>query len=180
MNKIRVVVWLSRDFEMIWEWRVKKICVEISVPGRRCSKVATRRPHAVADTTRRRPCSERSYVRSHPHNSNMLSLIAKVGNAARPRVASSLQIATMATHAGTVKWFNAEKGFGFITPDGGKADIFVHHTGILTDGFRSLAEEERVEFDTTEHNGKIKAINVTGPDGAQVKRAPKPRRDDNY
>ena len=125
------------------------------------------------------------YVRSHllahnPNNSNMLSLIAKAGNAARPRVASSLQIATMATHAGTVKWFNAEKGFGFITPDGGKADIFVHHTGILTDGFRSLAEEERVEFDTTEHNGKLKAINVTGPDGAQVKGAPKPRRDDNY
>jgi hypothetical protein len=37
-----------------------------------------------------------------------------------------------------------------------------------------------VEFDTTEHNGKLKAINVTGPDGAQVKGAPKPRRDDNY
>lgn len=140
---------------------------------------------AVAVPSRRRPHFRTKYVRSHlqphnPNNSNMLSLIAKAGNAARPRVASSLQIATMATHAGTVKWFNAEKGFGFITPDGGKADIFVHHTGILTDGFRSLAEEERVEFDTTEHNGKLKAINVTGPDGAQVKGAPKPRRDDNY
>ena len=165
---------------MRWEWRVKKIkhlkflYRDGVVLCRDTSPARGRR------TTRRRPCSERSYVRSHPHNSNMLSLIAKVGNAARPRVASSLQIATMATHAGTVKWFNAEKGFGFITPDGGKADIFVHHTGILTDGFRSLAEEERVEFDTTEHNGKIKAINVTGPDGAQVKGAPKPRRDDNY
>ena len=139
-------------------------------------------PEAVAVPSRRRPALLRSHLLAHnPNNSNMLSLIAKAGNAARPRVASSsLQIATMATHAGTVKWFNAEKGFGFITPDGGKADIFVHHTGILTDGFRSLAEEERVEFDTTEHNGKIKAINVTGPDGAQVKGAPKPRRDDNY
>lgn len=47
---------------------------------------------------------------------------------------------------GTVKWFNAEKGFGFITPDEGGADVFVHHSAIDTDGFRSLAENQRVEF----------------------------------
>ncbi|GHB37474.1 CspA family cold shock protein [Streptomyces phaeochromogenes] len=47
---------------------------------------------------------------------------------------------------GTVKWFNAEKGFGFITSDEGGADIFVHHSAIDTEGFRSLAENQRVEF----------------------------------
>ncbi|MBV1938687.1 cold-shock protein [Streptomyces sp. BV286] len=47
---------------------------------------------------------------------------------------------------GTVKWFNAEKGFGFISPDEGGADIFVHHSAIDTDGFRSLEEDQKVEF----------------------------------
>jgi len=47
---------------------------------------------------------------------------------------------------GTVKWFNAEKGFGFIAPDEAGADVFVHHSAIDTDGFRSLAEGQRVEF----------------------------------
>ena len=48
---------------------------------------------------------------------------------------------------GTVKWFNAEKGFGFINPDGDGPDVFVHHSAIQTDGFRELHEEQRVEFD---------------------------------
>ena len=48
---------------------------------------------------------------------------------------------------GTVKWFNDAKGFGFITPDNGSKDCFVHHTAIKADGFRSLTEGERVEFD---------------------------------
>jgi CspA family cold shock protein len=47
---------------------------------------------------------------------------------------------------GTVKWFNAEKGFGFIQPDDGTPDVFVHHSAIQTDGFRSLDENQRVEF----------------------------------
>jgi CspA family cold shock protein len=46
----------------------------------------------------------------------------------------------------TVKWFNADKGYGFIAPDDGTADVFVHHTAIQTDGFRSLQENQRVEF----------------------------------
>ena len=52
----------------------------------------------------------------------------------------------MAT-TGTVKWFNAEKGFGFIAVDGGGADVFVHHSSILADGFRELQENQRVEFE---------------------------------
>ena len=47
---------------------------------------------------------------------------------------------------GTVKWFNADKGYGFIAPDDGSADVFVHHSAIQVDGFRSLQENQRVEF----------------------------------
>jgi CspA family cold shock protein len=47
---------------------------------------------------------------------------------------------------GTVKWFNAEKGFGFIAPDDGTPDVFVHHTAIKADGYRSLEDNQRVEF----------------------------------
>jgi cold shock protein len=47
---------------------------------------------------------------------------------------------------GTVKWFNSTKGYGFIAPDDGGADIFVHHTAIIADGFRNLEENQRVEF----------------------------------
>ena len=53
----------------------------------------------------------------------------------------------MARTTGTVKWFNDAKGFGFITPENGDKDCFVHHTAIKADGFRSLSEGERVEFD---------------------------------
>jgi len=48
---------------------------------------------------------------------------------------------------GTVKWFNDQKGFGFITPADGSKDCFVHHSAIQSDGFRSLAEGSQVEFD---------------------------------
>ena len=51
---------------------------------------------------------------------------------------------------GTVKWFNADKGFGFITPDGGGPDVFAHFSAIESSGFRSLDENQRVEFETTQ------------------------------
>jgi cold shock CspA family protein len=73
---------------------------------------------------------------------------------------------------GTVKWFDAKKGFGFITPSDGHADVFVHQSAIHAEGFRSLAEGESVEFDMNENNGKQSAINVTGPHGDYVKGAP--------
>lgn len=51
---------------------------------------------------------------------------------------------------GTVKWFNAEKGFGFIAQDGGGPDVFVHYSAIQSSGFRSLDEAQRVEFEVTQ------------------------------
>jgi cold shock protein len=50
---------------------------------------------------------------------------------------------------GTVKWFNAEKGFGFISTDDGSGDVFVHFSAIKGDGYRTLVENQRVEFDVT-------------------------------
>ena len=62
---------------------------------------------------------------------------------------------------GTVKWFNAEKGFGFIEQDGGGADVFVHYTAITTSGYRSLDEGQRVEFDITQGPKGPQAENVS-------------------
>ena len=61
---------------------------------------------------------------------------------------------------GTVKWFNADKGFGFITVDGGGADVFVHYSTIQTDRFRSLDENQRVEFDIAQGPKGQQAENV--------------------
>ena len=58
---------------------------------------------------------------------------------------------------GTVKWFNADKGYGFIAPDDGTSDVFVHHSAIQADGYRSLQENQRVEYTI-----------VRGPKGPQA------------
>ncbi|MBU1147350.1 MAG: cold shock domain-containing protein [Candidatus Omnitrophica bacterium] len=60
---------------------------------------------------------------------------------------------------GTVKWFNDQKGFGFITPEDG-ADVFVHHTAIQSDGFKTLAEGQAVEFEITKGPKGNQAQNV--------------------
>ncbi len=61
---------------------------------------------------------------------------------------------------GAVKWFNAEKGFGFITPDGGGDDLFVHQSEIQMDGYRDLAEGQRVEFETKQGQKGLQASQV--------------------
>ncbi|GIH93852.1 MULTISPECIES: cold-shock protein [Streptosporangiaceae] len=62
---------------------------------------------------------------------------------------------------GTVKWFNAEKGFGFIAPDGGAPDVFVHFSEIVGNGYRSLEDGQRVEFEITQGQ--------KGPQASQVR-----------
>jgi CspA family cold shock protein len=61
---------------------------------------------------------------------------------------------------GTVKWFSDDKGFGFITPDDGDRDLFVHHTGINGDGYRSLKEGAKVSYDAEDGDKGPKAVNV--------------------
>ena len=61
---------------------------------------------------------------------------------------------------GTVKWFNDDKGFGFITPDDEGKDLFVHHTAISGEGFRSLDEGAKVEFEVEAGDKGPKAVNV--------------------
>ena len=61
---------------------------------------------------------------------------------------------------GTVKWFNDDKGFGFITPESGQKDVFVHHSAIQGAGFKSLAEGARVEFEPAEGQKGPEARNV--------------------
>ena len=83
---------------------------------------------------------------------------------------------------GACKWFNVEKGYGFIQLDGEEKDVFVHQSDIYAPGFRSLAEGEPLEFRlaTDEKTGKMKAVDVTGPDGAYVQGAPRMERDDDF
>ena len=61
---------------------------------------------------------------------------------------------------GTVKWFNDEKGYGFISPDEGGEDLFVHHTGIAGSGFKSLEEGAKVEYEATRSNKGMQAESV--------------------
>ena len=62
---------------------------------------------------------------------------------------------------GKVKWFNDQKGYGFITPDDGSKDLFVHHSVVQGDGFKTLSEGQEVEFESTQTDKGPKAANVT-------------------
>ena len=64
---------------------------------------------------------------------------------------------------GIVKWFNAEKGYGFITPDDGSEDVFVHFSAIVADGYKKLIEGQKVTFETEpdpKNSAKLRAVNV--------------------
>jgi CspA family cold shock protein len=83
---------------------------------------------------------------------------AEQGGIPRRSILSEKSKRVMAT--GSVKWFNDAKGFGFITQDGGGDDVFVHHTAIQAQGFRTLAEGQKVEFDVTKGPKGLQAANV--------------------
>ena len=86
------------------------------------------------------------------------------GTVHKERGRASLRVSiTKATNSmalGTVKWFNDAKGFGFISQDGGGDDVFCHHTAISADGFRTLAEGQKVEFDVNKGPKGLQAANV--------------------
>jgi CspA family cold shock protein len=62
---------------------------------------------------------------------------------------------------GTVKWFNAEKGFGFIAPDDGSADVFAHYSAITSSGYRSLEENQKVQYDVVQGQKGLQAENIS-------------------
>ena len=66
-------------------------------------------------------------------------------------------------NTGTVKWFNSDKGFGFISDDNGGDDVFVHFSAIVADGYKTLADGQKVTFDTEpdpKNSSKLRAVNV--------------------
>ena len=89
-----------------------------------------------------------------------MSVVAEYGSIPHSDERRQTEEAGMRT-AGTVKWFNDQKGFGFITPDGGGKDCFVHHSAIQSQGFRTLAEGDRVEFEVVQGTKGPAAENVT-------------------
>lgn len=74
--------------------------------------------------------------------------------------ASQSQRRNAAMATGIVKWFNAEKGFGFIAPDDGSADVFAHYSAIASSGYRSLEENQRVQFDVAQGPKGPQAENI--------------------
>jgi CspA family cold shock protein len=80
----------------------------------------------------------------------------------RDAIPTSIPQKEISMAQGTVKWFNAEKGYGFIAQDGGGPDVFVHYSAITADGYRSLDEGQRVEFEVTQGQKGPQADSVHG------------------
>ncbi|MBS9424472.1 cold-shock protein [Photorhabdus luminescens] len=72
----------------------------------------------------------------------------------------TLKVSLMSKIKGNVKWFNESKGFGFITPEDGSKDVFVHFSAIQSNGFKTLAEGQKVEFEITDGAKGPSAVNV--------------------
>jgi CspA family cold shock protein len=71
------------------------------------------------------------------------------------------RFSTLERLTGTVKWFNAQKGYGFIVPDNGGKELFVHYSAIQSDGYKTLKEGQKVEFEVEQSDRGEKAVNVT-------------------
>ena len=80
---------------------------------------------------------------------------------------------------GTVKWFNNAKGYGFILPDQGGEDLFVHYTSIVMDGYKTLKAGQVVSFDIVKGGKGLHATNIKAPDSAPAEDAPKATKADD-
>jgi cold shock protein len=90
----------------------------------------------------------------------LLNSALRSNRSARRRITAARQRKKQGMATGTVKWFNDAKGFGFITQDDGGPDVFCHHTAIVADGFRSLAEGQKVEYEVKKGPKGLQAANV--------------------
>jgi CspA family cold shock protein len=97
-----------------------------------------------------------------PREGSRVALVVTIGSERPPHGRLRRQEEAIPVATGTVKWFNSEKGFGFIEQDGGGADVFVHYSAIESGGYRELQEGQKVEFDVTQGPKGPQAENVKG------------------
>jgi cold shock CspA family protein len=114
--------------------------------------VPQRERQTLAATLQPPTSMHRSVRRSRPMHTH------RIGTSGRSRGPSTRRKDTMAT--GTVKWFNSEKGYGFIAPDDGTADLFAHFSAITGEGFKDLQEDQKVEFDAERGPKGMQAANI--------------------
>jgi cold shock CspA family protein len=145
--------------------------VPVSIVGGRVAIPALRARHAgadaeaAADFVEVRPSAP---LPSAPAWSGLWLGAVAAAAAAVGYVAGRSNVLALMPVTGTVKWFDSTKGFGFIGPDDGSADVFVHQSVINSTGFRALDEGAQVEFDVIEENGRSRASNVCAPGGGPI------------